>query len=775
MVVELAIPDKLDTVQLAAAVKTSLAAFFNTKVNTVYTTGSRVSLTDGDVTLIEPNAIVRYLLNSTDKEIPALDFEESDLWNYVENLTKLDLAKSEQLAKFLPSEYKSVEAIVLFADLHALSTALGKQAIAAEGSVVLWHQSVLNNSTVKQALMPVFKTEYTKPAKKKQGSNLPVEESKADSSSKSNVKKFEMPKLERDGKVNVDQGVKFPIKEEPILPEKDRKNILITSALPYVNNVPHLGNIIGSVLSADFFARYCKARNYNTLFICGTDEYGTATETKALEVNKSPRDLCTYYYGIHKEVYDWFQVGFDSFGRTSTEEHTKITQEVFLKLYENGYLEEHENEQLYCPSHEGFLADRYVEGECPKCHYNDARGDQCDACGELLDPVELINPHCKLDSGKPEKRKTTHMYLSLNKLQPELEKWVSTVEDQWSRNARHITHHWLKGGLEPRAITRDLKWGVPVPLKGFEGKVMYVWFDAVLGYASITGDYTPEWRQWWKNPENVELFQFMGKDNTPFHAVVLPSTEIGTNDNWTKVSVLSTTEYLQYEGGKFSKSRNLGVFGTNAKDIGLSPSIWRYYLANVRPESSDSQFSWADFVARNNNELLANFGNFVSRVTKFATAKFNGVLPKFDPSVLDKSVFNDVNEILKSYNTAMEKVQLRRGLEIAMQLSAYGNRLLQENKFGNSLLAEQPEVCFAVVGVAVNLIYVLSAVFYPFIPETSEQICKQLNVPLRTIPDRFEIVIGAGHNLGTPEHLFQHIDEKNIAIWQAKYGGNNAE
>lgn len=772
--VELTIPETLDTVQLAAAVKASIAAFYNGNVTTVYTTASRVSLTDGEATLIEPNAIVRYLLDSTDSETSVLNFEEEELWKNVRYLSKVDLAKGEQLAHMLPSDHRSAEAIILFGDLHALSTALGKQAIASEGRVLLWYQSILNNAQVKQALMPVFKTEYIKPAKKKATSNVSTEDNKKEATPKSSGKKFDLPTFVRDGKVNVDINVNLPSQAHPILPVNEDKNILITSALPYVNNVPHLGNVIGSVLSADFFARYCKARKLNTLFICGTDEYGTATETKALEVNKSPRELCTYYYGIHKEVYDWFQIDFDSFGRTSTDEHTKITQEVFLKLYENGYLEEHENEQLYCSEHQGFLADRYVEGECPKCHYADARGDQCDFCGELLDPVELINPHCKLDSGKPEKRTTTHMYMSLNKLQPELEKWVATVEEKWSRNGRHIARHWLKGGLEPRAITRDLKWGVPVPLKGYEDKVMYVWFDAVLGYASITADYTPEWRQWWQNPENVELYQFMGKDNAPFHTVVLPSAEIGTGDNWTKLGVLSTTEYLQYEGGKFSKSRNLGVFGTNAKDIGLSPSIWRYYLANVRPESSDSQFSWADFVARNNNELLANFGNFVSRVTKFAAARFNGVLPNFDPSVLEGGVFNDINEILKNYNGAMERVQLRRGLEIAMQLSAWGNRLLQENRFGNVLLTEDPDRCFAVVGVAINVVYLLSAVFYPFVPEVSEQICKQLNVPLRSIPDRFEIVIGAGHNLGTPQHLFQHIDEKFIAIWQAKYGGNNA-
>lgn len=323
--------------------------------------------------------------------------------------------------------------------------------------------------------------------------------------------------------------------------------------------------------------RYCKARNYNTLYVCGTDEYGTATETKALEEKVTPRELCDKYNALHAAIYKWFDIGFDHFGRTTTDAQTEISQEMFLKLHENGYLLQESMTQLYCEKHDGFLADRFVEGTCPKCGYDDARGDQCDTCGTLLDPKDLINPRCKLDGHTPIPRESQHIFLDLEKLQPEVQAWVkkSSEEGKWSRNGVNITEAWLKDGLHKRCITRDLKWGVPVPLKGFEGKVFYVWFDACIGYVSITANYTPDWKKWWRNKEaETQLYQFMGKDNVPFHTIVFPATQIGTRDNdWTMLHHISTTEYLQYEGGKFSKSRGIGVFGNSAEDTGVAPDV----------------------------------------------------------------------------------------------------------------------------------------------------------------------------------------------------------
>lgn len=560
-----------------------------------------------------------------------------------------------------------------------------------------------------------------------------------------------------------------------ILPMPNERNILITSALPYVNNVPHLGNIVGSVLSADIFARYCKSRNYNALYICGTDEYGTATETKAIEEGVTPKELCDKYHKIHKDVYDWFQIGFDYFGRTTTPQQTEISQGIFMKLNENGYLEEQVTKQLYCSVHNSYLADRYVEGECPKCHYEDARGDQCDKCGSLLDPFELINPRCKLDGSTPQPKMSNHIFLSLDKLEPQLREWFTRASEEghWSKNSKTITNSWLKDGLKPRCITRDLVWGTPVPLEKFKDKVLYVWFDATIGYSSITANYTKEWAKWWKNPEQVKLYQFMGKDNVPFHTVVYPSTQLGTKDKWTMLNHLNTTEYLQYENGKFSKSRNVGVFGDNARDSGIPPSVWRYYLASIRPETGDSHFSWDEFITKNNAELLANLGNFVNRLIKFVNAKYNGVVPEYVPTVIPKYdlLIDDINTILTNYISSMELGHERRGLELAMSLSARGNQFLQENKLDNTLFSQQPERADAVVGVGLNVIYTVASLVYPFMPEIAEKIYKMLNAPQLRIDDRFHLLILGGHNINRAEYLFSRIDEKRAAELRAKYGG----
>jgi methionyl-tRNA synthetase len=583
--------------------------------------------------------------------------------------------------------------------------------------------------------------------------------------------------------IKLGNTVKVP--ESKIKPVEGERNIIITSALPYVNNVPHLGNIIGSVLSADIFARYCKDRNYNTLFVCGTDEYGTATETKALEEKVTPKELCDKYHKIHKEVYDWFDIGFDYFGRTTTEKQTEIAQDIFMKLHENGYLEEQVMRQLYCPEHKGYLADRYVEGECPKCHYEDARGDQCDKCGGLLDPFELINPRCKLDNATPIPRDSKHIFLALDKLEPQLKEWVTRAseEGKWSKNSRTITNSWIKEGLKPRCITRDLVWGTPVPLEGFKDKVLYVWFDATIGYVSITANYTDDWEAWWKkdpatDKNDVKLYQFMGKDNVPFHTVVFPSTEIGTKQHWNLLHHINTTEYLQYEGGKFSKSRGVGVFGNNAKDTGVSPSVWRYYLASVRPENQDSQFSWTEFVTKNNSELLANLGNFVNRIVKFVNAKYNGVIPTFDvkncPNYDDKAL-REINELLATYVDDMENSRLRKGLETAMQISSRGNLFLQENKLDNSTYENEPLKADAVVAIGINLVYLVSSIIGPYMPEVRDDIVSILNAPKLAIPDKFDLWIEAGHCIGKPKYLFGRIDEKKIEEWRGKYGGQQVK
>ncbi|KAI0889634.1 methionyl-tRNA synthetase [Annulohypoxylon maeteangense] len=600
-----------------------------------------------------------------------------------------------------------------------------------------------------------------------------------------------------------------------LLPQPGKQNILITSALPYANNVPHLGNIIGSVLSADVFARFSRARGFPTLYICGTDEYGTATETQALAEGVDPATLCTKYNAIHRDIYSWFKIDFDIFGRTPTAQHTEIVQQIFTRLWENGFIEERETEQAYCPAHNSFLADRFVEGECSLCHAAGARGDQCDACGNLLDPLEptedtkaesgedrkatgwLVNPHCKLDGATPERRTTKHLYLKLDALQPEVKSWLDNAGDikDWSSNAIAITQSWLNDGLKPRSITRDLKWGVPVPtglpgLSGgdYDGKVFYVWFDACIGYPSITKCYTDRddttgknWEKWWKNPDNVSLYQFMGKDNVPFHSIIFPASQLGTQEKWTQVHKLSTTEYLNYEGGKFSKSKSVGVFGNSAKDTGVPVDVWRYYLLSRRPETSDSEFSWREFVDANNNDLLKNLGNFCNRVVKFAHAKLNAVVPDYtkyqDSDGSIKQFTEEVNGLLQTYISNLNATKLRAGLSTALSISAVGNKLLQDNKLSNQLLTEDPERCNAVVGVALNHLHLLANILFPYLPETADGILRQIGVQGSgnsrfAIPDTWTPnTIPPGQALGEPKLLFSLIPTEKADEWREAFGG----
>ncbi|KAK3216293.1 hypothetical protein GRF29_8g2819914 [Pseudopithomyces chartarum] len=583
--------------------------------------------------------------------------------------------------------------------------------------------------------------------------------------------------------------------KKKILPVEGERNILITSALPYVNNVPHLGNIVGSVLSADVFARYSRARGYNTLYVCGTDEYGTATETKALEEGVTPEQLCSKYNALHSEVYKWFNISFDHFGRTPTKQQTDIAQDIFLKLHKNGYLEEKTSTQPYCETHKSFLADRFIEGTCyhqikagknPEtgedllvpCGYDDARGDQCDKCGQLCDANLLIKPRCKLDGATPVSKDTTHIYLSLNKLQEKEEEWFAKAskEGNWSNNCIQITKDWLGKGLQPRGITRDLKWGTPVPLDGYEDKVMYVWFDACIGYVSITATYTDEWEKWWRNPENVKLYQFMGKDNVPFHTVIFPSSQIGTGDKWTMLNTLSTTEYLNYEHGKFSKSRGIGVFGNSAKDTGIPSDVFRYYLLSHRPETGDTEFEWKGFIDSNNNELLKNLGNFVNRVIKFVNSKnYDSVVPdytKFTSEYLDEHK-KKVNETLKKYIAEAEEVSIKAALSTALHMSSLGNTLLQDNKLDNALVVNEPDRCAAVVGLALSHIHLLASLIHPYLPDTTTSILAQLDLPFLTIPDEWQAgTIPVGHKIGKAAYLFSQIKAEKEAEWKEQFGGD---
>ncbi|XP_075077637.1 methionine--tRNA ligase, cytoplasmic [Nicotiana tabacum] len=583
----------------------------------------------------------------------------------------------------------------------------------------------------------------------------------------------------------------------PKLPIPGKRNILITSALPYVNNVPHLGNIIGSVLSADVFARYCRLRDYNAVYMCGTDEYGTATETKALEENSTPKQICDKYHAIHRDVYKWFDISFDQFGRTSTPQQTEVCQAIFNKLWENNWLSENTMQQPYCDTCKKFLADRLVEGNCPTpgCNYDSARGDQCEKCGKLLNPTELKDPRCKVCRNTPCIRDTDHLFLELPLLKDKLETYVNnmSVAGGWSQNAVHTTNAWLREGLKQRCITRDLKWGVPVPHEKYKEKVFYVWFDAPIGYVSITSCYTTEWEKWWKNPENVELYQFMGKDNVPFHTVIFPSTLLGTGENWTLMKTISVTEYLNYEAGKFSKSKGIGVFGNDAKDTNIPVEVWRYYLLTNRPEVSDTLFSWADLQAKLNSELLSNLGNFVNRVLSFIAkdlvSGYGSIIPNpegAESHPLTKALGEKVGNYVEQYIEAMEKVKLKQGLKIAMSISGEGNGYLQESQFWKLYKEDKPS-CSIVMSTAAGLVYLLACLLEPFIPSFSREVLKQLNFPPETqvslADERGDVekskrpwhILPAGHKIGIPAPLFKELKDEEVEFYREKFAGSQAD
>ncbi|CAN6475926.1 unnamed protein product [Victoria cruziana] len=453
-------------------------------------------------------------------------------------------------------------------------------------------------------------------------------------------------------------------------------------------------------------------------------------------------------------------------------------------------------QQLYCETCNRFLADRLVEGTCPTpgCDYGDARGDQCEKCGKLLNPTELIDPRCKVCRTSPHIRDTKHLFLELPLLKDKLEEYINdmSVAGSWSQNAIQATYAWLKEGLRPRCITRDLKWGVPVPLEKFKDKVFYVWFDAPIGYISITACYTSEWEKWWKNPENVELFQFMGKDNVPFHTVMFPSTLLGTGESWTLMKTISVTEYLNYEAGKFSKSKGVGVFGNDAKNTNIPVEVWRYYLLTNRPEVSDTLFTWKDLQAKQNSELLKNLGNFIHRVLSFI-AKPSGEgygsivpnAPAANSHILTKKFGDTVGNLVEQYVEAMEKVKLKQGLKIAMTISGEGNVYLQESQFWK-LYKEDSTSCSIIMKTSVGVVHLLASLLEPFMPSFSFKVLQQLNLPYDSLSfcdEKGDVgrarqpwdILPAGHKIGLPEPLFFEMKDEEVDEYREKFSGSQAD
>ncbi|XP_031574000.1 methionine--tRNA ligase, cytoplasmic-like isoform X2 [Actinia tenebrosa] len=771
--------------------------------------------------LFSPNAICRYVFKSSQTQAAAQDVEKQaavDQWIEWESLYLQPAVESQILSiahksatssdqkQSLPELLKKIDEslkkqknlsgetigladVVVWGSLFPL-TSQQPELIGSEfESLRKWHSNIISQEAFKNGAQEAmgergpaaFKDYYlaqtSKESKEKASKNEPTEENGGITIAKIQASADEINNAFDAWTQSDSKMPKARKLSNPVLPIEGEKNYLITSALPYVNNVPHLGNIIGCVLSADVFARYCRLRGYNTLYICGTDEYGTATETKALEEGITPQEICDKYFKIHSDVYSWFNIDFDFFGRTCTEQQTKISQDIFWRLHERGNIVEDSIKQLQCLDCKRFLADRFVEGTCPFCNYPDARGDQCDSCGKLINAIELKNPKCKVCGGKPEANSSKHLFLDLAELEPTLKAWVekSSNEGCWSSNARQITRSWIQEGLKPRCITRDLKWGTPVPLEGYTDKVFYVWFDAPIGYLSITANYTEQWEKWWKNPQHVASYQFMAKDNVPFHTVVFPCTLLGADDNYTLLDSINATEYLNYEDDKFSKSRGVGVFGDDAEDSGIPADIWRFYLLYIRPEGQDSAFSWSDFVLKNNSELLNNLGNFINRALMFLNNNFNGVVPEMTLNDEDKNFVALINRELKTYVENMEKIRLREGLKVLLNISKYGNQYVQGNKPWVLIKGSEAERHRAgtVIGVATNLSFLLSVLVHPYMPVTSQEIRSQLKVDDDTnaLTEQFVPVLKPGHKIGTPKPLFQKIESSLAEELRKKYAG----
>lgn len=561
--------------------------------------------------------------------------------------------------------------------------------------------------------------------------------------------------------------------------------ILITSALPYVNGVPHLGHLVGCLLPSDVYARYMRMMGYEVLYVCGTDEHGTPSEVGAAKEGMDVADYCLKYHNRHKEAYDAFNLSFDYFGRTSSEQNREITYHIFEQLDKNGLIEEESIKQIFSIDDNRFLPDRYVTGTCPHCGYDKARGDQCENCTKVLDPTELINPRSTISgSTNLEVRETKHLFLNLPKLEKQLAEWVKSKEPFWPDVAYSIAQKWLKEGLRPRCITRDLKWGFPVPKKGFEDKVFYVWFDAPIGYLGITKQWADEkpgernWKDWWLDAKDVYYVQFMGKDNVPFHSISFPATLLGTGENWTKVDYLKGMSYLTFEGGKFSKSEQRGVFAEDAVKE-FPADYWRYWLISNAPEASDSSFTFDLFAGVVNKDLNGVLGNFVSRVMKMTASKIGAEVPAGgEMTEVEEKLIADLQEKADNYCKYMEGLEFKKAMNELRAIWVDGNNYISVTEPW-TVIKTDPARAAAILRVCLNLIRIYALLSAPVMPETSAKILAKFGLNAADMPvlkgfnAAKEIeALQPGHKFEVGDALFERIAPEKTEELKAKYGSD---
>ncbi|MDZ7270896.1 MAG: methionine--tRNA ligase [candidate division KSB1 bacterium] len=551
-------------------------------------------------------------------------------------------------------------------------------------------------------------------------------------------------------------------------PRESFRRVLVTAALPYANGPIHLGHLAGAYLPADVYVRFQRLKGRQVLFICGTDEHGVPITIAAEAKGVTPREVVDHWHHDHKESFARFGISFDRFSRTSLPVHHKTAQDFFLRLYQAGYLVEKAVEQYFCPTCNRFLADRYVEGKCPKCGADGARGDQCERCGSSLSPTDLIEPYCKVCGGRPELRPSTHLFLRLRAFQERLEQWLGAKKN-WKDNVLNYCRGWFAEGLEDRAVTRDLPWGVPVPLPGYEGKVIYVWFEAPIGYISATKDWAesigdPErWREWWLSPD-TRLVHFIGKDNIVFHAILWPAMLMGHGE-FILPDEIPANEFLNIAGAKLSTSRNYAVWLREYLER-FEPDPLRYWLAANAPETKDADFTWEDFRQRNNGELADILGNFVNRTLAFAQSKFGGRVPEGKAlGAADREMLRLLEEAPRTIGELLEHFELRRAASALMDLARAANKYFNDQEPWLTVSTD-PERCATTINVCLQTVRTLAVLQSPILPFSAARMWKMLGLPGGVEEEQWDqagtIRLPAGHTLSKPEILFRKIEQEEI-------------
>jgi methionyl-tRNA synthetase len=562
---------------------------------------------------------------------------------------------------------------------------------------------------------------------------------------------------------------------------------LITSALPYINGIKHLGNLVGSMLPADVYTRYLKQRGHEALYICATDEHGTPAELAAKEAGLPVSEFCSQQHEAQKAVYDGFALAFDYFGRSSSQQNREITQHFARKLHENGFIEERAIRQVFSIADDRFLPDRYIVGTCPHCGYDKARGDQCENCTRVLDPTDLIEPRSAISgSSDLEVRETKHLFLLQSKLDVEVEAWIDESSDEWPQLASSIARKWLTEGLHDRSITRDLEWGVPVPADTWpelaaEGKVFYVWFDAPIEYIGATKEWadleptTRNWKSWWYEASDVQYTQFMAKDNVPFHTVMFPAMEIGTREPWKRVDHVKAFNWLNYYGGKFSTSQQRGIFSDTALEL-LPADYWRYFLMAHAPESDDTSFTWELFASSVNKDLADTLGNFVNRVLSFSRKRFGDTVPAGkEAGQAEQNLGEEIARLLAEYEGHMEALQFRKATQALRALWSAGNSYLEEKAPWLEIKTDQ-EGAALTLRTAMNLIHLYAVVSEPFIPASAQAMRKAFDLTddiatwVTAEEARSLASVPAGTAFSVPPVLFAKITEDDLDAWRSRFG-----